>query len=121
MAYTAIPDEEITEFEDSEEELNKKIVQLGDYILNSNYMMTFTGAGISTAAGISDFRGPQGVWTRKAKGLNPVPSASKTKARPTQTHMAIVKLNQLGYLKMLGFSELRWITSKIRYTTRPDM
>jgi len=86
---------------DTEEELNRKIVQLGDYILNSKYMMTYTGAGISTAAGISDFRGPQGVWTRKAKGLDPVPSTNKTKAFPTQTHMAIVKLNQLGFLKCL--------------------
>jgi len=66
MADTALNEEEIVEFFDTEEELNLKIKALGDYILNSNFLVVYTGAGISTAAGISDFRGPDGVWTRKS-------------------------------------------------------
>ena len=42
-----------------------KMRELTDYLRESERTLVFTGAGISTGSGIPDFRGPQGVWTRR--------------------------------------------------------
>jgi NAD-dependent deacetylase len=39
--------------------------QCADKLLNAGRIVVFTGAGISTAAGIPDFRGPNGLYTTK--------------------------------------------------------
>jgi NAD-dependent deacetylase len=39
---------------------------LRDLVINSDHVVAFTGAGISTESGIPDYRGPGGVWERQA-------------------------------------------------------
>ena len=50
---------------DTERSLSSKIIKLVQLITESSYTVVLTGAGISTAAGIPDFRGPNGIWTRE--------------------------------------------------------
>ena len=45
---------------DSPAELEEKVANLAQMIQQSRHMVVITGAGISTASGIPDFRGPSG-------------------------------------------------------------
>lgn len=88
---------------------------LSDYLRACQRALLFTGAGISTGSGIPDFRGPQGVWTRR----QPVyfqdfmtSEAARIEhwdyklegwdgfraARPNAVHDAIVRLERAGKL-----------------------
>ena len=49
-------EEEKKEFFDSPEELDNKVTMLAEMIINSQHFVAFTGAGISTAAGVPDYR-----------------------------------------------------------------
>ena len=63
--------------------------------------MVHTGAGISTSAGIPDFRGPKGVWTLEQRGLKPDMNVGWDDARPTRTHMALARLVELGKVQFV--------------------
>eukprot|EP00775_Hariotina_reticulata_P004906 gene4906-5150_t len=79
-----------------------KARKLADLVQQANKIIAFTGAGISTAAGIPDFRGPQGVWTLQRKGL-PLPKlhTSFVYAKPSLTHQALLGLLQSGKLQYI--------------------
>eukprot|EP01017_Pseudomicrothorax_dubius_P003548 TRINITY_DN10534_c0_g1_i2.p1 TRINITY_DN10534_c0_g1~~TRINITY_DN10534_c0_g1_i2.p1 ORF type:complete len:398 (-),score=77.10 TRINITY_DN10534_c0_g1_i2:37-1230(-) len=105
-------DEEKKEFFDTPEELDRKIGILAELIKHSRHFVAFTGAGISTSAGIPDYRSGvntvlptgAGVWEAKAKKLPPAKAnfrKSMHSAVPTPCHMALCALEARGYLKFL--------------------
>lgn len=113
MADTALKtEEEKKEYFDSQDILRTKAQKLAGWILESNHFCAFTGAGLSTAAGIPDYRSGAntvlptgaGCWekaaniqkARKAGTLKNEPatkaalSVGITKAKATKSHMALV-------------------------------
>lgn len=79
---------------DSPEQLDVKMAEFIKLFRESKHIVFHTGAGVSTAAGIPDFRGPKGVWTLEEKGLAPQMETTFDDAKPSLTHMALLKLVQ---------------------------
>ena len=81
---------------------DEHIETIARWIVESDHVVAFTGAGISTDSGIPDFRGPDGAWTRRDAGLPPprwrVPPGQ---VEPNASHMSLVELQQLGKLRFL--------------------
>jgi NAD-dependent deacetylase len=90
--------------------------QLSELLRRAQRVLVFTGAGVSTASGIPDFRGPQGVWTRRAPVYYQDFIASEEArreywefklegwpvfrdAKPNAAHSAIVELERMGKLE----------------------
>jgi len=94
-------DDEIKEFFDEPEELEKKVKELAKMIRDSKYMVAYTGAGVSTSAKIPDYRGPQGIWTLRDQGKSPHFEVTLEQALPTLTHMALMEWYKAGTLKFL--------------------
>ena len=85
-----------------EGDLDRRIQTLAEWLYESRHLVVFTGAGISTESGLPDFRGPDGVWTRRDKGLPPRRiTPSWNSVEPNWGHYAIVDLQKMGKLKFL--------------------
>jgi len=85
-----------------ENDLDSRIDILAQWLYESQYPVIFTGAGISTDSGIQDFRGPDGVWTRRDKGLPPKKDdIAWDSVDPNICHYAIVELQNIGKMGFL--------------------
>jgi NAD-dependent SIR2 family protein deacetylase len=85
-----------------EQRLDQHIETIARWIMQGKHIVAFTGAGISTDSGIPDFRGPDGVWTRRDAGL-PAPRwrVPPDQITPNAAHLALVQLQRLGKLQFL--------------------
>jgi len=82
-------------------DLEEKIDLATKWIVESERLVVFTGAGISTGSGLPDFRGPDGLWTRRDKGLPPPKSVPWDQVEPNPNHYAIIELMEMGKLNYL--------------------
>lgn len=99
-------------------DLGQRINTLAGWLFEAKHPVVFTGAGISTESGLPDFRGPDGAWTRRDKGLPPKPM-SFTSAEPNSGHLAIVELQKLGKLAFLVSQNVDNL--HLRSGIRPDL
>jgi NAD-dependent deacetylase len=96
------------------------IAEVADWIRRARHVVALTGAGVSTASGIPDFRGPQGLWTRDPDAVRMatlqtyVEDAEVRRAawqwrletrvsrlEPNPAHTALVELERAGRLDVL--------------------
>ncbi len=87
-------------------------------IKEGGYVVAFTGAGISVASGIPDFRSPQGLWAKYPPEIYATYSSflknpnyfwemaweaivPLTQAQPNPTHHALSWLEKVGFLKAI--------------------
>ena len=99
-----------------EQNLDTLIDRVADLIIEAERIVVFTGAGVSTESGISDFRSPGGIWDRfdpddfTYQKFVRDPEARRrqwqmlregsltTEAKPNPAHYAIAELDRLGRL-----------------------
>ncbi|MGC9105581.1 MAG: NAD-dependent protein deacetylase [Thermoprotei archaeon] len=86
-----------------------------EILLSSTFAIAFTGAGISVASGIPDFRGPQGLWKKYSPELATIDYFMRDpkgfwefyslrmrglfKANPNPAHYALAELERMGLIK----------------------
>lgn len=102
----------------SDERIEAETVRLADLIRESGAILVLTGAGVSTASGIPDFRGPNGIWnTMRPVYFQDFVASDDARveyweqkvlaapvfraARPNAVHIACVELEAAGKLDTL--------------------
>ena len=94
--------------------------EVADWIRTARQVAVLTGAGVSTASGIPDFRGPQGLWTRDPQAERRASievwlsepdtrrdiwraraADAHLQPRPNEAHAALADLERRGHLDVL--------------------
>ena len=95
--------------------MQNQVSDLANHLRLGSRILVFTGAGISTASGIPDYRGPTGVWkSRQPVYYHDFMRSEEARvehwdfklegwpafreAQPNSTHLAAVKLERAGKL-----------------------
>jgi NAD-dependent SIR2 family protein deacetylase len=135
--------------EASEEAFEAKIDKLADMVRSSRYTVFYTGAGMSTSAGVGDYRGPSGAWTqRRIKELQRLGSGASaadaqelrkllaeqqkeqaksaakvpmTDAQPTLSHMMQSTLIRKGFANFVVTTNLDGIYRKAGLQAHDDV
>ena len=97
------------------EDLRQAARRVAELLVSSTIAVALTGAGVSTASGIPDFRGPQGLWRKVDPSLfdisyfhyDPLGSwrlfmerfSAIRAAKPNPAHLALARLEEMGLLK----------------------
>lgn len=100
--------------------MDEKIKELADIINDSDNIVFFGGAGVSTASGVPDFRSSDGLYSKKLnRNFTPEQAVSHSffmrytdefydfykknliypEAKPNDCHIALAKLEKMGKLK----------------------
>jgi len=140
MAST-VDAERVKEYdEEGEEGFEEKLDEFAEMVRESKYTVFFTGAGVSTSAGVGDYRGPNGAWTKRkiieleSKGSykteeeeeeleelraeaqketkKAVVQVPMSDAQPTVTHMAMATLIRKGMAHFVVTTNLDGIFRK---------
>ena len=82
-------------------QLDKQIDAAAKIVRDASHLVVFTGAGISTDSGLPDYRGPDGVWTRRDAGLPPPSRRPDSEIHPNAAHHALVRLQSAARLAYL--------------------
>lgn len=91
--------------------------QAANLIAKSNFLVAFTGAGISVESGIPPFRGENGIWNKYDPKIFDIdyyvknPSAALElrqvfydviqRAKPNEAHLALAELEKMGLLRAI--------------------
>ena len=103
--------------------------RLADLIIGARRIVVFTGAGVSTESGISDFRSPGGIWERfdpddftyqkfmtspeaRRKQWQLMREGLITEAQPNPAHHAVAELDKLGKLDCVITQNIDYLHQK---------